>query len=61
MAHITHSSYIETRKFDECSLCVSGVENLQTSKLVKYVLQNINQNICLNITAECTLLNVCHL
>jgi hypothetical protein len=61
MAHITLSSYIENRKFDEYLLRVSGVANLQTYKLAKYVRQNITQNVCLNITVEYTLLNVCHL
>ena len=61
LTHITLSSYIETRKVDEYSLCVSGAANLQPSKLSKEVFRNISQNICLNITAECTLHNVCHL
>jgi len=33
-------------------VCVE-LQNYVTSILAKYVVQNINRNICLNITAEC--------
>jgi len=58
LAHITVSFYLYTRNFDEYSLLVSGFEKCTNLHPCKICFQESKQNICLNISAKCMLLNV---
>ena len=62
MAHIiAFFFYKEKRKFDEYSLFVSGVTNINKSLFCKIFSSQYKKNICFHIFSECMLHNVCHL